>query len=428
MATPDLLAYLALSTRPTEAPEWIDVSARARLMAGVHLTRGRQRDLDVFEAGSAAITLDNLDRYLDPSYTAGPYYGQLKPMRRLRLSAVYEGVDYPLFAGYVDGFRCQWPASGKDAVVPLRALDGLRVLGLNEIPAGTVFSEELSSERIDAILDATGWTTGAAWVLDSGTNSQLDSTTILAPVTGDRVILAGDSTVQAETLADATNALQYAQSVERAEGGRLFVNAEGAVCFYNRHYLLGPDQQTSRWTFADESDPTGLPYHDLETAYDDGDLYNAVTVERRGGTAQAAEDATSKLEYFRRATSETDLLITTDDEAADRAAWLLSRRKDSGYRVKAITIRPQRDDRLWVPCLSAEIGDRITVSRLPQGVGSAWTEDYRIERIEWTIQGGLWQVVWQLSPADSVLYWHVSDGSDEYAPFAVLGVSTTLAY
>ncbi|HET6498352.1 MAG TPA: hypothetical protein VFH17_04820 [Coriobacteriia bacterium] len=428
MAEPTLLAYLALSSRPTEAPQWVDESGRVRLAKGVHLTRGRQRDLDRFEVGTATLALDNRDRRFDPSHATGPYYGDLKPMRRLRLSAVYEGVDYPLFSGYVDGFAAEWPGSGADAVTPIRAADGLRVLGLADILAGTAFAEQLSSARIDAVLDLTGWTTGGTWLLDSATNSQLDSTTILSPITGDRVILAGNTTVQAETFADKANALEYCQQVERAEGGRLFVNAEGAICFYNRHYLLGPDQQTSRYTFADASDPAALPYYDLVTSYDDGDLYNVVSCERRGGTARTAEDATSKLEYFRRATAETDLLATTDAEMADRAAWLLSRRKDPGYRVKALVIRPQRDDRLWVPCLSLEIGDRITVQRLPQGLGDAWAEDYRIERIEWTIQGGLWQVVWQLSPADSVLYWHVSDGSDEFAPFAVLGVSTVLAY
>jgi hypothetical protein len=429
MATPELRLYLALSTRPTEAPTWIDVTDKVRPEHEIRIARGRPTESDQFETGSMSVTLDNTDRRFDPTYVDGPYYGDLKRMRRGYLTAVLDGTEYPLFLGYVNGWPVRWPG-GLDAVSPLRFLDGLRVLALAEIPAETTFPEQLSSERIDAILDLCGYTTGSSWVLDSATNSQLDSTTILGTTTSERTILAGNTTVPEETFTDKANALEYAQQIALAENGRLFVNAEGTVCFYNRHHLLSPSQQVSRWTFGDASDPDALPYADLEPSDedDDGDIANVVTCQRRGGEAQVAEDATSKLDYFVRPLTENDLLLTSDEEAADRAAWTLARRKEPSYRIKALTLNPHLDDRLWVPCLSAEIGDRITVSRLPQGIGSAWTEDYRIERIEWTIQGGLWQVVWQLSPADAVLYWHVSNGSDEYAPFAVLGVSTTLAY
>lgn len=355
------------------------------------------------------------------SYSGGPYYGQLKPMRRARLSALWGGALHRLITGYVESWPPRFPVGNNH--VPVTAKDGFAVIAAKTLNGS--YPEELSGARVNRVLDAVGWTTGTSWVLDSATNSQLDSTTVLSPTEGDRAVMGGQTTVQAETLEEA-NALDHLHEVALAENGLLFVAKGGALAFHERHYRLKPVNTTSKATFGD--DLSEMPFVDFELAYDDRDLYNEIRCTRQGGTTQTAEDATSKLEYFERTLTEDGLLAATDAEMADRANWLLSRRKDPAWRVESITLDPEGDDALWPVVLGLELGDRITVNRRPDG-GDLIGGDYHVEHIAWNISATFrWRVTLRLSPADPTTYWHVSDGSDEYAPYAVLGVTTVLAY
>lgn len=84
MSLPSVIVEAALSTRPTEAPVWTDLTPWVESFS---VRRGRQTERDSMQAGTATVRLDNRDRRFDPSYTAGPYYGQLKRRRRMRLLA-----------------------------------------------------------------------------------------------------------------------------------------------------------------------------------------------------------------------------------------------------------------------------------------------------------------------------------------------------
>lgn len=356
------------------------------------------------------------------SYRGGPYYGQLKPMRRARLSATWGGGLYAQFTGYIEGWPSQWDIGNYR--VQLKAQDGFEVIsGGNAI--NDTYPEELTGERVNRVLDAVGWTTGTAWILDSASNSQLGTTTVLSPTEGDRAVMLGQTTVQGETLED-VNPLAHLHDVCLAENGLLFVSKGGALTFHDRHYRLKPVNQTSKATFGDAAGE--LPFVSFVPVYDRSQLYNEVQCTRKGGTMQTASDAAAKLEYFVRKLPETDLLATTDAEMADRANWMLSRRKDPRWRMDSLTIDPEGDDALWPVVLGLELGDRITVHHRPRG-GQVIGGDYWIRQISIDIDEEFrWRVVYGLSPAETTLYWHISDGTDEYAPFAVLGTSTVLAY
>jgi len=286
--------------------------------------------------------------------------------------------------------------------------------------------ELISGDRVNRVLDAIGWTTGNAWILDSLTNSQLGTSTILAPTLGDRYVMLGKTTIQADTL-DKVNALLHLQDVEKAENGMLLISKDGAVKFCDRHYLLRPPQTTPKWVFGD--DASELPFVDFDPVFDDAEMANQVTCSIRGGTDQTVSDASSKLDNFLVCKDgETGLLANSDDEMLDRANWLLSRLKEPAWRIKSIVLDPEGDDRLWPVVLEAEIGDRITINRRPDG-GALISADYNIEPIEISISDEFrWRIEWQLSPADPTKYWHVTNGDDEYAPYAVLDDTTVLGY
>lgn len=91
--TPLFKVELGLAANPLDAlasVAWTDVTPYAR---SFFIARGRQHELNRFEAGKASVTLDNLDRRFDPEFAASPYAPNIKPMRRLRISSLLYATE-----------------------------------------------------------------------------------------------------------------------------------------------------------------------------------------------------------------------------------------------------------------------------------------------------------------------------------------------
>lgn len=404
------MCEIAFATDPNVPPTWVDVSGYLQRLS---IRRGRQTELDRIETGYASLALDNRDRRFDPAYTSGPYYPNVVPMRRVRLSGVWLSSKYPVFTGYIGS----WPPiynGPLDSDVELEAHDAFKVLGLKRLH--TNFSEQLSGARVNDVLTVVGWGSGAAWVLGT---SALGSTAILGPV-GDRSIDAGASPVQYSELVE-VSALQHLQDVNATENGLLFVSKDGTVVFRSRHAAVVAPYSVNQATFGEQE----LPYVDVEIEYSDNNLWNEVYVDREGGTTQIATDGPSIGKYFPRTLTRDNTLTTTDSEAMSAAKWLLARYKDPKLRVRSMLLDGEASpNSLWPQILGREIGDRVTVRKRPPGGGSMIEQVSTIESIElsWTAQGGWWDCRWSLSPADTTVtsYWQLN--------VSALGTSTVLVY
>ena len=64
--------------------EFVDVTDKVR---SVTLARGKNRDLDRFNAGTLSVTLNNENRDFDPLYSASPFVNNIEPRREVRGSA-----------------------------------------------------------------------------------------------------------------------------------------------------------------------------------------------------------------------------------------------------------------------------------------------------------------------------------------------------
>ena len=124
----------AFATAPgSTSPTWTDISAYMR--GSITTSIGRASEFDDFQAGQLTVTLDNRDRRFDPNYTAGAYYPNVLPNKRIRLRATYNSITYDVFTGWVDG----WPQSydhgaNVDATVQLVAHDALATLAKASLP------------------------------------------------------------------------------------------------------------------------------------------------------------------------------------------------------------------------------------------------------------------------------------------------------
>lgn len=390
MAGPTLAIEIAFASNPGDVPVWTDVTAYAQAFT---VRRGRQRRADRFQAGGASVMLNNQDRRFEPEY-GGAYYPNVLPMRRLRISAVWDATTYRLFAGFI----VSWPpayARKSLATVTVEAVDGFKVLAMKQINA--TYSQELSSTRVGNIADSAGWPAA------------------------DRDIDTGQSTVQAVTAVNAA-ALQQMQNAEEAESGRLFIAGDGDLTFLDRHSLLQAPYNTSQATFGPAAGE--LPYSSLTFRFDDAEIWNELRYTRDGGTEQVATDATSQTTYLTRTLTKTGMIQTSDAEVLSEAQYHLSQFLAPHLGIQAIKLDPYRTTDLWPQVLGRDLAERVTVQFTPPGGGAEISQEVLLEGISHDVAvGSKWLTQWSLSAADTQNYWLLGD-----TVYSVLDTTTRLAY
>lgn len=373
---------IAFPTPPrSTSPIWVDVTDYASEITSAK--RGRQHELNEFEAGAGTMILDNSDRRFDPTYVGSPYWPNVRPMRRVRISGITNSTTKAVFTGYV----LEWPPdwSGLDfSQTTVQLVDGIGVLSMS--PLVGAFSQQLTGARINAVLDAVGWPAA------------------------DRVIGTGLSTVVAATFlsTDKQMAWQHILDVAGTENGLAFVDAQGRFVFIDRQATLTAPYTTSQFTFDDTI--AAQLFDDLTPTEEDDLLWNSVTVTDNSGIASTAIDSTSQNEYWPRSLPISTLLPTGSSEALDHAAFELAQFKDPYVRFASLEYIATTSDTLAAQALGREIGDRITIKKTPPGPPPQVSADAVIQSIEHKIVPGggsvapTWTVDYELSGAVSGTY------------------------
>lgn len=382
-------------------PSWTDVSEYVLDSPGFDIDRGRSRELDSFQTGSASFTLINDDRRFDPFYEDGPYYGDLKPNVPVRIRVEW-GLTYTTFRGFVDGWPQTYTPANVTAYVPINCSDAFKLVSALALTSASfifddeehgfdvgrfggagIEDEQTSGERIASLLDLAGWPAGL------------------------RDIATGATTVQAQ---DTTgSALEAMQLVEKSEDGFLYVEADGTITFVDRFGRVDLTRMnTSQATFSDADDTS--PYDDLTYPYDDQLIYNDVRRTREGGVEQSAEDATSISSYFRKPHSESGLVMSTDAQARALAVIFLERYKEPQQRVDGLTINPDNAPiEQWPLVLGLRILDRITVVRTPQEIGDPISQDYWVQGMRHSWRSMAWRTTYYLTPVDEFEFFTFDD-------------------
>jgi len=154
MATfPVLKVEIAFVSNPLDtAPTWTDVTQYVRHANGVDITRGRSDPWSHFTAGRLTLTFSNRDRRFDSLYSAGPYFGNLKPGKQIRVTCTWSAVTYDLFRGFVGTWPQEFSNAGKDATVTVDCYDGLEWAAgttLSSEPYGTALSGQVRLRQAD---------------------------------------------------------------------------------------------------------------------------------------------------------------------------------------------------------------------------------------------------------------------------------------
>lgn len=349
-------------------------------VAAVSTNRGRDRETDEYGVGTFVVVLNDNDRTFDPGYTGSPYYGQLTPMRQIRVM----WRNHALFAGWVNDWSVTYEPGDQLSRVTADGMDSLGVLGGQELATLTVaaHSGDSSGQRVSRILDRAEVGFPASRSVDGGL-----------------------STFGATTLGG--NVLAYLQACARAEAGYLFVAADGTLTFRERTATLNASTDT---TFSDDSD-VGIPYLSITQRSAADLLYTRVTAtSETTGVEVEAVDAAAGDQYLIRTLPLGTLFSLDDAETQNLTNFYLERFSAPEVRFQSATINVAActEDQVG-EIASLELTDVVTVVRAPLGVGSAIERLSIVDGIRHNITPGSWTVDLSFANADSRAFLMLDD-------------------
>jgi hypothetical protein len=269
--------------------------------------RGRANTGDQFAYGTMNFTLNDTyaDGVFNPFDTTSPYFDPannqpgLAPLREVRFSRYSStNVKELLWVGYIVNYDYTFTLGGLDTVT-VNCADFSYQLGQTFLAEWNV-TEQLSSERFDDLLDLPE-----------------------VAYTGTRSIETGVATLggaAAYTVANGTSVAGYANKINEAEQGRIFVDREGTITFQKR---IGQTLGVPVAEFHD--DGTQIGYSAIDISFQADTVVNRASVARVGeNTPEVAEDLVSQAAYLVQTQSITDSLLHNDAAALTLAEYLIS--------------------------------------------------------------------------------------------------------
>jgi len=343
--------------------DFIDITPFAH---SISTSRGKNKELDKYKAGSINVQLRNQNRFFDPDYEESPFSGELVPRRGIRILA----NSVPVFTGRVADWNLSY-RPGNDASANVEGIDNFALLAQQKLTAGTAI-EENTGDRIESVLDMAS----VDWPTD------------------DRRLDTGQSTLGSAILDGTENALSYLQEVELSEiGGSLFISREGYMTFKDR---LATPQVDGAILFSDTS--TGIPFTSIEVEYGTENLYNRVTVTSEAGTA-IADNTLSQNQYG--ISEESFGTFLSDQLQLDAAAtFLLDRYSEPILRIDSLTVdmdsitQAQRNQ-----ILELELADLAEIRFTPNNVGAPIDKGQLIIGINHNISVSNHTVQFKFAPA-----------------------------
>lgn len=316
----------------------------------VQVRRGRNDNLDSFNAGEATIVLHDPTGKWNPLNASSPLYPYVVPGRSIVFRAYYNGQDEGVYRGFVRSIEHDPTKSVKET--RLICQDVFLYLSRSKPTITALPSPTTTGTVIGSILTAVGWTEVAL-----------------------RSLATGDTINTAWSSNGTNDALSLITEVLETERGEFFHGRDGVVRYYDRFARY---KRSSSATLTNVATGT-LPATDITN------VKNRATVTKTGSGSQTAVDGNSIANYGPSDyTPIESAYLNTPGQALSLAQWLVKQTANPTPPVRALEYNASQSEALMTNALSREIGDRITVTDSASGVAS----DFYIEGIEHDIRNG----------------------------------------
>ncbi len=295
------------------------------------VTRGKNRELDKYNAGQLSIRFENSNRFFDPTFEASPYFGQIVPKRQIKIT----NDDIVQFEGTIEDWNVEFSAGGQSIAVA-QAFDGFSSLSNRTLPEITA-PEELTSERINRVLDAIDWSVNK------------------------RDIDLGGATLAAQTIDEGTNVLEYFTLIGLSEPGDIFISKNGSIKFISRNVSFESDGVT----FSDTGDD--VDYTDISVVFGSELLFNSARVTSTAGVSTAADEV-SIGEY-----GERDLvrqtLLSSQSQLDVLSSFLINRFAEPELRFESVSVNLSNLSEANQELLHGlELGDVVELKLTPNNI------------------------------------------------------------
>ena len=339
-------------------------------VSAISIKRGRSAESDQFQTGTLSLRIVDTNGDFNPMNASGPWYQLLNPMRKIQITATYNGVTYPIFAGFITGYNTTTPQyTGDVSFTTITAVDAFRLAQNAQISTVVdATAGQLSGTRINKILDQIVWPTA---------QRQIDP---------------GQTTMQADP-GTARTALGAMQTVEISEYGALYADAYGNFVFKDRSTATTSVNQTA---VAFNDNGTGIAYNNAVWIFNDALVYNKADITRTGGTTQNATNTASIDKYFLHSYNQQNLLMETDAVALQYAQAYVASRAETTVRCDAITLDLYTENYTagTIAALSLDYFDPVTITTTqPAAVGtSTLSKTLQVFGVAMEIKVNSWKV------------------------------------
>ena len=361
------------------------------IVLSVSIKRGRNRQLDQFNAGNATVVFNNNSRILDPLNTSSIYYPFVLPRSPI---IIYANAT-PIFTGFVEDWNLDYQNAQQGRMVA-RCVDAFSTLANQQLNAFTP-SAETSGVRINTALDRPEIT-----------------------YQGARSISTGSSTLGAYAVSQDTNVLNYLQQVNTSEQGYLYVSADGTLTFKGRSSVLNPVSGASFTT-----NGTGIPYMSLVNQYGSELLYNYIVTQSPAGAAQTSSDANSIALYQAQNYNLLNLLNSTTTEVAGLGAYLLGKYRNPVLRFTGVSCElAALTSAQWSILFAIDLTSIVTVQKdFSIGTPASESQTLIISGIEHRIVPGSHNINFTMESTDGNQYFTLND-----ATFGTLSTTNLLSF
>ena len=396
----DDAVYGKLDTGTLSGIAFVDVT---EYVQSINVTRGRSRQLQEFNAGTATIALYNRTRVFDPLNTSSPYWITSSDttgiVPRLPIQVFANGIS--IYSGIITDWNIDYDLANNDMAY-VTCADNFTTLSSMTMNEHTT-TAELSSARVNTVLEYAEVNYQGPRSVGTGSST-----------------LGGTAASSGFTIPAETNVLNYLQTITTSEQGYLFMSADGTLTFKGRSSVLNPTVEA-----AFDVDSAGIPFQTLQTQFGDELLYNYIVTQSPAGAAQIAQDATSIAQYQSQTYSDTNLLNSTTTEVAALGNYLLGRFKNPVLRFTGLTTQllPLSDTE-QNQCLNLDLTDVCTVKKyFVTGTPTSDTQTLIVTGISHNITPGSHIVSYTFESTDGNAYFTLND-----AIFGTLSTTNLLAF